>query len=164
MKLTAADIMASPAVTARQDMTVRELIELLHQSRITGVPVVDEHEHLVGVISLTDLAALGVESREAVREADSDFHSSPAMDGMAAAEGLLRPEDETLDDAIGDLMSREAITAGREASLGELADILITHGIHRVIVVDGDRAVGIVSIRDILEGLRTWDQQHASSG
>lgn len=154
MTLTARDIMRSPAITARRDQTVRELIALLQEAHITGVPVVDADDHLVGVISLTDLAALCGESREAVQAAASDFHTSPAMDGMSSAGELLRPAAETLDDIIGDLMSPGAITAPEEATMAQLADLLLTHGIHRVVVVREARAVGVVSVRDILRGLR----------
>lgn len=161
MKLVARNIMTSPAITARRWQTVRELIELLHGAHITGAPVVDEDDHLVGVISLTDLAALSGESREAVRAGDSDFHTSPAMDRMSSVHELLRPSEETLDDPIGELMSPGAITAPEDATLGQLADQMITHRIHRVVVVRGDRAVGVVSVADILCGLRDWDHDHA---
>jgi CBS domain-containing protein len=143
---------------------VRELLELLHGARITGAPVVDDDGRLVGVISLTDLAALCGDSRDAVREAESDFHSSPAMDSMASADELLRPAEETLDDPIGELMSKRAITATEEATLGELADLLITHRIHRVVVTREARAVGVVSVRDILRGLRDWERRTAGGG
>ncbi|MFH1566754.1 MAG: CBS domain-containing protein [Gemmatimonadota bacterium] len=161
MKLTARDVMTSPAITARRDLTVRELIQLLRRARITGVPVVDEADRLVGVISLTDLVALCGESREAVGAAESDFHTSPAMDSMASIDDLLQPPEEVLDDPIDQIMSTRAITAPEEASLGRLADLMITHTIHRVVVVRAEQVVGVVSVRDILRGLRDWDRSQA---
>jgi CBS domain-containing protein len=76
------------------------------------------------------------------------------MDNLAAAEGLLEPEPEILDLPIGALMSRRVITVTEDASLGELAEMLLFHRIHRVVVVRADRIVGIISVLDILQTLR----------
>lgn len=157
MNLTAADVMTSPVIVARQDMCVRELLALLHAHRITGVPVVDAHGRLAGVISLTDLAGLAPDTRDAVSAAESDFHTSPAMDGLASADGLLQPEEAVLDEPIADLVSRHAITAREQARLGEVADLMVSRSVHRVLIVRGDAIVGIVSVRDVLRGLRDWD-------
>ena len=154
MSLTAAEVMTSPVVTARRDMTVRELIELLSKHQISGVPVVDSGGDLQGVVSLTDLALLSVESRNAVRDADSDYHSSPALDGLSTAGEHLRPEAETLDDRIWGIMSPDAIVAEEQTSIGALADMMLAHLIHRIVIVRGSQVVGIVSIRDILVALR----------
>lgn len=157
MKLTAADLMTSPVVTARADMRVRELLALLHAHRITGVPVVDGAGRLAGVISLTDLAGLTLDTRGSVGVTESDFHTSPAMDGLASADGLLQPEESVLDEPIADLVSRHAITASEQARIGEVADLMVSRGVHRVLVVRGPAVVGIVSVSDILRGLRDWD-------
>ncbi len=154
MSLTAAQLMTTPVVTARRDMTVRELIELLSKHQISGVPVVDSSGDLQGVISLTDLAVLSVDSRDAVRDADSDYHSSPALDGLSTSGEHLRPEDETLDDRVWDVMSPDAIVAEEQTGIGVLADMMLTHLIHRIVIVRGSQVVGIVSVRDILVALR----------
>jgi predicted transcriptional regulator len=154
MELTAEAIMSHPVICAREGMTVRELIDLLQQKQISGLPVVDADDRLVGVISITDLISLGVDSRSDLSPVESDFHTSPAMDGLAAATAFLEPEDEILDSPIRNLMSRNIITTSEKSPLGELAGLMISHHIHRLIVVRGEKIVGIVSVRDILRALR----------
>ncbi len=155
MELNAVSIMSSPVICAREDMTVTELIDLLNQKQISGVPVIDAEEHLVGVISITDLIALGAETLDSSSPERSDFYTSPAMDGMAAVGGLLEPEEGLREIPISNLMSRQVITASEEDPIGKLADAMVIHRIHRLIIVRDEKIAGIVSIRDILGGLQT---------
>ncbi len=161
MNLTARDIMSHPVITARADMTVSELIALLRDKAISGVPVIDGEGDLVGVISITDLLSISPDGLPRTDDKESDFHSSPAMDGLAGASALLEPEGEALDLIVRDLMSPNLITAGEEAAMGELADLMVTNRIHRLIIVDNRKAVGIVSVMDILRTLR---DQHRADG
>src|SRR5262245_44883386 len=56
MHLTAKDVMCPEVLALRADMTVREAAEFLTAHQFSGAPVLDEKGHLVGVVSLTDLA------------------------------------------------------------------------------------------------------------
>ena len=151
MELLAGDIMSHPVICAQEDMTVTELTDLLHEKQISGVPVVDAANRLVGVISITDLISLSADHQEVC---ESDFHTSPAMDNLAAVGGLLEPEEEIRDRSISSLMSSHVITAAEADQVGKVADLMMTHRIHRVVVVCGEQIAGIVSVRDILGALQ----------
>ena len=58
MYLTAGEIMSRPVICVKSDTSVRNLMDLLNEKQISGVPVVDEQEDLVVVISITDLLSL----------------------------------------------------------------------------------------------------------
>lgn len=154
MDLNARNIMRHPVICAREEMTVREVLGLLREKRVSGVPVVDAQERMVGVVSVTDLIAVGPGDSDRSVLGESDFHTSPAMDNLAAAEGLIEPEPEVLDLPISALMSRRVITVSEDAPLGELAELMVYHRIHRLVVARADRIVGIVSVLDILQALR----------
>jgi len=154
MDLVVGDLMTSPVISAHEDMTVKELIGLLQDNQISGVPVVNASGNLVGVVSITDLISLGAGIETVPEISESDFHTSPAMDGLSRASGLFEPEEELLDRPVGGLMSPNVITATEQTPVGEIADTMVTHRIHRIIIVREDVAVGIVSITDILRTLR----------
>ena len=156
MDLVAADIMSHPVIAARKEMTIRELIVLLEEKQISGVPVVDADDCLIGVISITDLLLLGAGTENASGFEESDFHSSPAMDEMGKTQSLLEPEEEFLDRPIPEIMSRTVITVSGQSHIGEVAARMVSNRIHRVIVVQGEKIVGIVSVTDILRALRDW--------
>ena len=52
---TAAEIMSTQILSAEKSMTVEEALKILFNSRITGMPVLDEKKRLVGVLSEYDL-------------------------------------------------------------------------------------------------------------
>ena len=161
MDLTAKDIMSSPVVCAVEETTVKGLLALLNENSISGVPVVNATCRLTGVISITDLLSLSIETASAGIVDESDFHTSPAMDRLAEANGLLVPDEDVMDLPIGGLMSRNVITAREDTPIGEIAHTLLTQKIHRLIIVREDQVIGIVSTGDILRTLE--NRYHTSS-
>jgi CBS domain-containing protein len=151
MGVCAKDIMTSDVVSARDNMTVKELARLLREHKITGVPVLGENGGLVGVVSMTDII-LHDETLGGEPVMDSDYHKHVE----AGHEGWwddFAPED-VPDMHVADIMSPEAITTQREASAAELAGTMHANRIHRIIILDGDRLAGIVSTMDILRAVR----------
>lgn len=59
MKTTkAADIMTTNVITAKKDMVLTEVISLLLRWHISALPVVDDEDKLVGIVSEIDLVNL----------------------------------------------------------------------------------------------------------
>ena len=154
MNLTARDIMSHPPISIHEDSSIRDLVALLHEKRFSGVPVVDGEGRLRGVITLTDLLAIGPDEGSVAGAESSDFYTSPAMDGLSDSAGLFAPADETLERPVKDLMSTKVITSTEEDSIGTVADLMASNRIHRVVVVRGAELVGIISVMDILRALR----------
>ena len=89
------------------------MAELLAGYEISGLPVVDHGDHLVGVISETDLVRL---------------HSAAIP--WTGWHGLI----------VRDLMTCPALTIDAGATLDDAARLMIDLGVHRLVVVDEDRA------------------------
>jgi acetoin utilization protein AcuB len=75
---TASDIMTAKVVTIRQTATVREALKLLAELDVRHLPVVDEHEGLVGMISDRDLLRLR-RSSEVLGQAVSEVMSGDVL-------------------------------------------------------------------------------------
>jgi CBS domain-containing protein len=83
---------------------------------------------------------------------DSDFHTHLAADTSGDLDGLDQAE---LGEAhVRDIMSKTAITAESDTPIASLAEIMVTHRIHRVIIVQGSALRGIVSTMDILRAVK----------
>jgi len=54
---------------------------------------------------------------------------------------------------IGDLIGKEPVMIGPEATVGAAAELMLSHGIHHLPVVEDDRLVGIVDIADACRAL-----------
>lgn len=66
MKIVKArDIMTAPVITAREDMRLTEALSLLLRWHISGLPVVDDEQHVVGIISEHDLVNLAMDGNAA---------------------------------------------------------------------------------------------------
>lgn len=61
---TAADIMAAPAVTVREDTSTLEMLEIFSARNINRVPVLDDSGELVGIVSRADILRAQTARRE----------------------------------------------------------------------------------------------------
>jgi len=56
--MTAADLMTENPITIRHDAEDVDLPKRMAEAKVRRIPVVDEHKHLVGVVSLDDVVAV----------------------------------------------------------------------------------------------------------
>ncbi|AZP15437.1 CBS domain-containing protein [Streptomyces aquilus] len=118
---TVADLMTHGVVRVRYDTSFKEIVKLLADHDITAVPVVDEMDRPLGVVSEADL----------LRKCSA----GPTADGTRAEE----------------LMSAPAVCAGPEWSVVEAARLMAERNVKRLPVVDeAGRLTGVVSRSDLL--------------
>jgi CBS domain-containing protein len=148
--LTAKEIMTGPVITVREDTRLEEIARLLSCHGISGVPVVDDEDRVIGIVSESDL--IDEHRREVRIPRVALFGLFPIPDDMiveAARRGMTLPASA--------LMSRRVITATEHATVHELADLMTTHRINRIPIESSGRLVGIVCRADIVRAL-AWDE------
>jgi CBS domain-containing protein len=64
LAITAADLMTKPALTVHPDATVQEVVTLMYKHRVNPVPVVNDQNELVGIVSRSDVIHLMVVEEE----------------------------------------------------------------------------------------------------
>ncbi|MEU0645002.1 CBS domain-containing protein [Streptomyces umbrinus] len=135
---TVADLMTHDVVRARRDTPFKEIVELLAENDVTAVPVVDELDHPLGVVSEADLL------RKCSAQTDPSSRTPvPHLEAWerAKAEGARAEE----------LMSAPAVCARPEWTVAEAARLMALRNVRRLPVVDeADRLTGIVSRGDLL--------------
>lgn len=145
--ITAADLMNPGVLTVREEMTVRELAAFLVEKGISGAPVEDADGHLVGVVSLVDIAA--VTSGGELAGVPSAFFADVSA-GRPENEDVEDPELEDGELTAGDIMTPELFTIPAEATVSEVAAAMLRGHIHRLLVTRDDKVVGILSTSDLL--------------
>ncbi|MEU0398031.1 CBS domain-containing protein [Streptomyces sp. NPDC006208] len=138
-------VMTSEVVRAIDTTPFKEVARLLAQHRISGLPVVDDDDKVIGVISETDLMAH--------RSKAGEDAVTPRRFRWSSITGRGRTQ-ETKAHArdAGELMTHPAITVHAEQSIAEAARTMCGGRVERLPVVDEeDRLVGIVTRRDLLE-------------
>jgi CBS-domain-containing membrane protein len=138
-KIAVGDIMTKRVVAAKRNSDIREVSALLSENKISGLPVVDDENHVLGVISEADiLAVAGMERDHTFRDILRHLLGEPLP---------KRKRGETA----GDAMSSPAVTTAPEADIREVARILEERRIKRLPVVDREnRLLGIISRGDIV--------------
>ncbi|MFR9799114.1 CBS domain-containing protein [Streptomyces sp. MS06] len=138
-------VMTTEVVRAEYGTPFKEVARLLGEHRISGLPVVDEDDKVIGVVSETDLMARQAgtpdpyEPRKRLRIADL----TPAARRRAAKAGAR---------TAGQLMTEPPVTAHAEDSIVEAARTMAGSHVERLPVLDEqDRLVGIVTRRDLLK-------------
>lgn len=154
-----ADLMMRDVSVVRSDADVHELEKLLLREKIHGVPVVDEQERLVGVVSQTDLLAWhyasGVDG--------ANYYSS--HDRAVLGErprGSLRVSD-IRTASVEEVMSPVVHCICPDQPIALAAARMTTRLVHRLVVVDeAGRVLGIISAVDLLHcvpGAEDWMEE-----
>lgn len=140
-ELLAKDIMRGEVVSVPPETDVWDLARLFSTKGITGAPVVDKAGKLLGVVSQTDIIR---HLKEVAKSADwlFDFYAEPEPDAG-------RPRGPSL--TAGDLMTKDVITAEEDATVAELAHVMLSKRVHRLIITRGGRISGIVTTMDLLK-------------
>lgn len=144
--MKASDIMTSPVITVGPDTPVQEIAKLLFERRISAVPVL-ENGRLAGMVSEGDLLhrhEIGTEDRK--REGSWWLR---LLGSDRSPESYVRSHARRAQD----IMTRDVVTVGPQASLAEIANLLESRRIKRVPVMEGGQLVGIVSRSNLVQAL-----------
>jgi len=153
--LTASDVMTTQVITVTPGASVREIAKLLHTRQISGVPVVDPDNRVIGIVSEGDLIGHA--------EVVGEQHGSWLFNLFSDVRGLARDYTKTHGRSAKDVMTADVITVRPDASLAEIAKTLVQHRIKRVPVVDNGKLVGIVTRGNMLRALETAEQPNVPS-
>lgn len=152
-KKTAADIMQHEVLTVEPDLPIQQVAEFLIEEAISGAPVVDEEGNILGVVSLTDIAIHeAMPERAGPREPRATYFRLAQESGLTDSELL----NFRLDDLGGaataeDIMTPAVYEVEADTPIEDVAGLMLTSDIHRVIVTQEGKLVGIVSSMDFLK-------------
>jgi CBS domain-containing protein len=156
--LTAKDVMNTEVLTARVDLTVRELVAFLTEKQISGAPVVDHDGRLVGVVSVTDVAESDAERPDLVSDRSNPEFAVHDWEERMNVEDLRPLHIESDDLLVRDIMTPTVYTIPESTPVAEIAQTMVAGRIHRLLVTRGRRVVGIVTSLDLVKLL----EEHCS--
>ena len=187
------DIMTTDLLTLAPELSIRDAMESLTARHVSGAPVVAGSK-VVGVVTASDLMTVASEVRDQGERTEvQSLGAAPAENQWDAAEEptgaffleLWREGDADVSERISntdtpwwsalgshdvsEAMSRAVRALPPDTPVEEAADFMRDHGIHRVLVMEGDRLVGLVSTSDIVSAVAdhtvaTADRLGAKSG
>ena len=146
-KFVASDIMTRDVAVVHPEATLLDALKLMASRQVSGLPVVDEHGTVVGIMSEGDVLGWheGFSEREARR-------FDLLAEGFELAPDFLREVQEQRR-KIKAIMSSNPITVTEATAAREIASLMHGHGIKRVPVMRDGKLVGIVTRADLVRAL-----------
>lgn len=140
-----ADIYNTDITPIQESMTVEEALEFLIKKHFNGVVVLNKAEQVAGVLSLQDIAAAIVP--EEIRE------------NSVLAEAMYKPDffreqcHAMRHKKVKDIMRADVVKATPETDVMEIIAEFLNNDLYIVPVVDGEKAIGIVTRSEIKSAL-----------
>ena len=124
---TVGEVMTANPIAIAETASLAEAAGILDSKKISGLPVLDANGILIGVLSQTDLV-----------RARANQHLVSDWPGLA----------------VGQIMTKPALTIAATASLEEAAKVMEQRRVHRLVVTNGAaNPIGIISTSDLV---RSW--------
>ena len=143
--MLAKDIMTKDVIVVKSQDLVEDVIKILMEKNISGVPVVDEDNHIVGIVTEGDLIyrskKLKIPSFFSILDGYVFLESTKTIEKQLKKMAAYRVED---------VMTTEVVTVEEEQTVEEVATLMTKEKINRVPVVRNNQLVGIISRRDII--------------
>jgi CBS domain-containing protein len=142
--MQASDLMGTDIVTIGPESTIREAARAMLSNNVSALPVVDDAEELVGILTHDDFGL--------------HPHYRPLAENLYTLLGAsTTPEHlEEVSHRVGhklvkEVMHRPVITVQADATIAELTALMLREHIHRVPVLRDSKLVGIITRHDFLK-------------
>ena len=155
--MKAMDVMVRDVVTVKPDDDVALAVRLLAEHDVSALPVVDDDDNVIGVISEADLL-----HRE---EIGTEKQRPWWLEAVTPASTLAGEFAKSHGRRVEEIMSSNIVSASEDTPLGEIATLLERHRIKRLPILRAGKLVGIVSRSNLIQALASSQvQTGAGSG
>src|SRR5581483_7770496 len=142
MTMQVKDIMTSNVISVQNDDQVLKAARLMLQNHISGLPVLNAHGSLVGMVTEGDFLRRGELDTERRRPRWLEFLVGPGKLAQEYVHASGRKVEE--------IMTRTPYTVSGTDSLETVVTLMERHHIKRLPVIQGGRVVGIISRANLM--------------
>ncbi len=148
--IVAKDLMSSDVLTVSEDLTTKELATFFLDNEITGAPVEGERGAVTGVVSLVDLARSSAEPDDEAWEPMVADYYDRTQDPHLGENGIhvFRVGDDQT--RVRDIMNPELYSVDPNAEVSEVAGKMLSSHIHRLLVIEDNELIGLITTSDLL--------------
>lgn len=154
-KMKVRDLMTTQVVTLKPEETVKKAVIKFALDNISGAPVVDNRNHLLGILSENDIldVILNYQLKLDSEQSESQMLTY-SMDSSSEPDEKLRAITEEISNKpVSELMTRTVLTTTPDTSVMEVLKAMIEMKVNRLPVIEKGVLVGIVSRGDIIFAL-----------
>ena len=154
MALTVRDIMETDVPLVTVVDPVEQVIHVLRENELPGVPVVNEGGRCVGIITEADLVLSGEDEELHLPHYVQLFGGVVFLESISHFEERLR---RAFASTAEDMMTPDPVTIEPSATVREAARVIARKKHNRLPVVEHGRLVGVVTRVDVLDALTSDD-------
>lgn len=151
MTVTVGEIMTNEVFAVAPETSLLTCARLFAGRHISGAPVVDRSGKTVGVITQTDL--VDPDRDRTARLGKSIFYRITGQASVTYGDDAVTP-----DGIVADVMSPFVLAISPDAPALDAARLMVTEDVHRLLVLDRGKLVGIVTSIDVLKALTGWSR------
>lgn len=144
----AKDVMEKNVITVGPETTIEELAKILMDNKISGVPVVDSANKLIGIVTEGDLL-----HKQATPTTPSVNLALGGLANMKDYEKYASDLKKLGALTAKDIMTEKLSIISENTTVKEISSIMIDKNINRIPVVSNGTLVGLVSRADVLKTL-----------
>lgn len=152
--LKARDIMTKDVVTVTPDTEITQAAKLLLENHFNGLPVVDDRGKLIGIICQDDLIV-----QQKRLPLPSLFTFFDGLIPLTSYRSLEKEVEKIVATTVSQAMTTDPITIDPDASLEDIATLMVNNNIHTLPVLDRGRLVGVIGKEDVLRTLMPSEKQ-----
>lgn len=139
------DVMSTKLTSVSPDATIADAIAFMIRERVSGLPVIDANDRLVGVVSEGDFLRRIETGTQPQRRRWIEWLTNPGTlaEEYARTRGRL----------VHEVMTPDVVTIDESADLSAAVDLMEDRNVKRLPVLRGARVVGILTRTDLMRVL-----------
>jgi CBS domain-containing protein len=153
--MNAGEVMTVGITTIRADASVMEAARLMIEHGVSGLPVVNAHGQLVGIVTEGDFLRRAETGTERRRPRWLEFLLGPGRLANEYVRSHARK--------IQEVMTPDVITVSPSTPLEDVVTMMERHRIKRVPVLGGEKLVGIISRANLVQALARLAEEASPS-
>ncbi|MCC5910668.1 MAG: CBS domain-containing protein [Clostridiaceae bacterium] len=152
----ASDIMTTPVISINPSNTLKEAVQILAEKKISGLPVVDFENKMIGMISEKDIVEY-TNKLHVIRLINSSVWISP-YDDVSFITSYKKGFELLSKTKVEEVMSKKVVSVKENASGEEIAKLMKKKNVNRIPVTNDDGVlIGIISRADLINYLASQE-------
>jgi len=145
---TAKDIMTTEVVTIKKSASIEDLANLFIEHKVNGIPVVDDEENVIGIVTEGDLI-----------EQNKNLHIPTVIalfDAVIPLEGQKTFESEVkrlTASKVEDIYNAKVISVAPDKDAQYIGTLMAENDIHTIPVIEDEKLLGIIGKVDVIKAM-----------
>ena len=149
-QLRVRDLMTTEVITVKPTDTIRQAVIRMAIDNVTGAPVVDNRNHVLGIITQTDILKLILRYQDKLDKEGGGHLLGVPMDVSGSPDAISSANKEISEMKVEDLMIHSTLFTTPDAEIIEVLRVMMKLDVGRLPVLEQGVLVGTISRSDII--------------